>query len=232
MKLIVKCIILTLIITNSIYSQQEASRVITLFIENYPNKQNNFFDDYQARQLCDTINCYNLNIRPNIGIFSTYMGYLAISDDIGQITFPRKTIKKSINLLITPKIYPVFMFQNTIAYWEIPKDVSAKLYKIDKKKDKDTKLYYWNVTTKEIGSKRRVPLHTIVVFADPNYIYVPQGITLSTKSSQLILPTIFAKKDPNYTRNILFILTIKPFFSKLNKLFNERPLGYAMHITD
>jgi len=231
MKQIIICMILLFQVQYLSPQEEEAERIITLFIENYPNEKTSYID-FQSSEFCDMIGCSNLNLSPNFGIFSTYMGYLSMSDEIGQISFPRKTVKESINILVAPKVYPIFMFQNTVAYWEIPENTAAKMYKFDKKQDEDTGLYYWDVREKSIGPKRRVPLHTIVIFTDPKYLYVPQGVTVSTNNPQLILPTIFAKRDPKYIQNTLFILTIKPFFSKINKLFNERPLGYAMHITD
>lgn len=223
---------------------QKTDNIITFFIDEYPEDDNLILSEnkninknlsnQEIKKLCllfdKKTNCETIQFPFNYGIFATYAGYLALSDLNGQITFPRKTQKNSINLLITTKISPIFMLKNTIAYWEINDITQAKMYKIERKQDKETLKYYWDVQEKDAPKNNKIPIHTIIIFANPKSIYVPIGITPTKNNTQLVLPKIYAKKDINLIRNALFILTIKPFFSSIKKIYKERPLGYEMHI--
>lgn len=220
---------------------QQTSNIITFFIDEYPEindidsyLEKTHFSHEEMRSICLLLDkqrdCNSLEFPFNYGIFATYAGYLGLSDLNGQITFPRKTQKNSLNLLVTTKISPVFMLRNTIAYWEIKDHAPAKMYKLEKKQDHETKLFYWEVQEKNIPKNNKIPIHTIIIIANPDNIYVPIGITPTANSSQFILPKIYAKKDFSHIRNALFILNIRPFFSSIKQIHKERPLGYEMHI--
>lgn len=211
---------------------QDVGHLITFFITPYPDEKISTIDDFQADQLCNIINCHMLNLPINFGIFCTYLGYMTYSNYIGQVIFPRKTVKDSLNLLITNDIEPIFMLKNTIAYWKIFDDASAKMYKLDRKQDNETKLFYWNVQEKQLPKKNKIPLHTIIILANPDDIFLGSGIIQTTGGPQLVLPNIYIKYNKNYVSNALFTLSIKPFFSQIKKIYNERPIGYAEHIIE
>lgn len=195
---------------------QETEHIITFFAREYPTTN-------KTKKVS--------KIPINFGLFSTYAGYLAISDINGQIIFPRKTIKPSLNLLITDKVSPVFMLGNTIAYWQIDKDAQAKMYTIERKFDNQTQSYFWDVNEQESPKNNIIPLHTIIIFANPENIYVPTGITLTDDNPQLFLPNIYVKKEFAKVNNALFVLNIKPFFETLKKLYKISPLAHDSIIT-
>lgn len=225
-------------------NQESDHTTIIFFIREYPTISNNETPQlrHQGQELiCKNYEppypgakCETFDYPFTYGIFSTYGGNLAITDINGQTTFPRRTQKNAVDLLITDKIAPIFSIKNTIAYWEIDEDAKgAKFYSVDRKHDEETNLYYWDVREKDIPQDRRIGLHTITIFADPESIYVPVGITPTTDNPQLVLPNIYAKRnfDASYVNTTLFVLTIKQFFSQIRKIYKEFPLGYQILIT-
>jgi len=121
------------------------------------------------------------------------------------------------------------MFQATIAFWQLASQ-KAKMYKIEKKQDKETELYFWQVQERTLPESNHIPIHTITILADPKDIYVPLGLTLANKSNQVLLPDIYVKKSLDIIKNTLLVLTIKNFFSQIKKVYQDRPLGYRSHI--
>ena len=214
---------------------QKTDNVITFFIDEYPEASTNKTNQAEIKKICTVFDlktsCDGIEFPFYYGIFATYAGYLGLSDFEGQISFPRKTQQNSINLLVSNNISPVFMLGNTIAYWEIKDPSMAKMYKIEKKHDEELNIYYWNVQEKALPKNNRVPIHTIVIFANPESIFIPIGVTPTKPNSQFILPTIYAKNDYSHLKNSLFLLKIKPFFSSVKKLFKDIPLGHEMLIS-
>jgi len=207
-----------------------ATNIISFFLKEYPEKDNRDNVDKVIKECSILKNhfqtiCQSHNISHNFSVFSTYAGYLSMSNTNGQIVFPRKVINNAINLLVTNKISPVFMFGSTIAFWEI-QDPNAKMYYLERSQDKTTKLFFWETKEKPLPKSNRTPVQTIVILADPKEIYVPIGATLTRSSANLLLPDIYVRKNIDNLANILFVLNIKPFFSKTNQIFKEIPLGY------
>ncbi len=155
------------------------------------------------------------------GIFSTYWGYLALSNLNGQVTFPRKQAKEAVKLLITEKINPIMMLGATVHHWNLDHSVPAQLFSIEKKQDPETKLYYWNTQEIDLPKNNIIQLDTIVLFAKPNHMYVPTGITLSDKNPQLFLPDIYAKKTLNVIARALWVLTVKHFFGSMKRVLKK-----------
>lgn len=98
--------------------------------------------------------------------------------------------------------------------------------------DLETKLFYWNTTERKIPNSKQIPLHTIIIIGDSNDFEVPLGVSLASKSAQLVLPNIYIKPNRSYIKNAIFTLTIKPFFSTIKNIFKERPIGFAHQIID
>lgn len=199
----------------------ETDKIITLFLQEFPEQNN---DEITEPENCDEPKINLLN-----SVFATYAGYITNSDKNGQITFPRRTKNNSFNLLVTNQIYPIFMFQATIAFWQLASQ-KAKMYKIEKKQDEETELFYWQVQERDLPESKQVPIHTITILADPKEIYVPTGLTPTNKSNQVLLPDIYVKKNLDIIKNTLLVLTIKNFFSQIKKTYQERPLGYRSHM--
>lgn len=207
-----------------------STNIISFFIKEYPEKSETNNVDKVIKE-CSLLKrhfktiCQSFNVSHNFAVFSSYAGYLSMSNSNGQIIFPRKVINDSINLLVSNNIKPIFMFASNIAYWRI-QDPNSKMYFFERIKDKDTKLFYWKTTEKELPASKRIPVQTIIVFADPKEIYVPIGITPTKANANLILPDIYVKNDINTLNNLLFVINMKPLFSNTKQIFKQIPLGY------
>lgn len=161
------------------------------------------------------------------GIFSTYAGYVAMSNNDGQTTFPKKLVQPMLYLLITNKITPVLMAGNTIHHWEIA--APAKMYKVERLHNEFETLFYWNVQEVPTPETGRIPLEAITILAKPNNIYVPEGITLTNDNTNLLLPTIFVKKGININSNALYMLNIRQFFGQTHPAHKKETQSYLSH---
>ena len=148
------------------------------------------------------------------GIQAAYAGYITISDKNGQITFPRLQQNDTIHVLITPEIEPEFMMSPTlISHWITRHNRPAAYYEIARKKHKGLKTYYFDV--KKLTTPQEISLNTIIIFAHPDHITVPVGVSLNTYSTNFILPELQAQKV-NTIKNSLYTLSIKQYFEQIN----------------
>jgi hypothetical protein len=151
------------------------------------------------------------------GIYGSYFGYLSDSNTAGQLIFPRKHNDCSFKLVIAEKIEPLFMLENTINTWVIPEKISYAYYDIERKKDEKTNLYFWEVKKEELPHDRALPLNVITLIAKPEELYIPTGITVTTNTAQITLPTIFVKSTIHLANNALSIVPIRQFFESLSR---------------
>lgn len=171
-----------------------------------------------------------LTSQSNREIFSTYGGYLVVSNFNGQVTFPRMQQKTDFFLIVTEHIQPVFMIGNTIHHWEIPK-IPASFYSITRKQSKETKLFYWDVQPATQPKNNIIPINSIVLFAKPKNIIVPIGITITNDDPQLILPPVYVVKNNTNVIPALETLQVKQFFGTIhleNK--KENATYYSSHV--
>jgi len=156
------------------------------------------------------------------GIQASYLGYITISNKNGQISFPKKQQRDVMYLLVTPEVQPKFMISPTLIYdWVIKNDSPAAFYEITRKMNKELEIYFFDV--KKIDIPKEIPLNTITVYANPNEIEVPVGISLNSYSTNFILPDLQAKKIDT-VKNSLYTLSIKQYFEQINtENKNEMP---------
>ena len=164
------------------------------------------------------------------GIFSTYAGFLEASNIIGQTTYPLLHSKPFIYIIITPKITPIIMTANTIHHWEIEEPEHAAIYKAEFMKDPDTGLYYWDMQEAKLPSSPIIPAESVTIIADPTYIVVPTGITLTQESPHMIIPPLYVKKGINTSKETLYALNVRHFFGALHYLTNKQPTHYSIHL--
>jgi len=165
------------------------------------------------------------------GIFATYGGFLTVSDLNGEISFPRKTGKPIIYLLVTEQLTPIIMSANTIHHWELQEEESSKMYKFEKKWDDEFKVWYWDATQEPLPENNVIPLESITIFANPKFVYVPLGITMAKETPHLILPDIYIKNGLNLTQNALFILNLTHYFGSILPMYKKQPQSYSRHLT-
>ncbi len=195
--------------------------IITFFIRPYPFNQDPTTAELQAMLAKPgKVSLRMLRSRSDTktteGIFSSYWGYLAASDLNGQTFFPRKQQSDKINILITERITPIFMIGNTIHHWQIDQITPAELYSFSRIQDEKTKEYSWIVSKESLPENRRIQLDTIILFAKPKDMYIPQGTIPADANPNLILPPIYAKKTLNSLSPALWIIKMRQFFKPIS----------------
>lgn len=207
-----------------------ADPVITLFLREYPNDVNH------AQAVVNKLNkpgkiaqykTKQISNQPTVaGIFSTYAGYLTASSYNGQITFPRKHDKPLLYLVITPIITPIIMFANTIHHWQLEPTIPAALFTCERKNDETTGLAFWEVKQLAQPENNIIPLQALVLIAKPQNFYVPEGVTVTHETENLLLPDVYVKKGINKLKNALYILDLSHFFSPEQFLYKKELLNY------
>lgn len=166
--------------------------------------------------------------RHTAGIFMTYAGMLHASDWNGAVSFTRGQEKETLYLIVTPRITPILMNQATIHHWEIDPNITTAVFKVSRHKDSESEAFYWlTESVEKLPSGNIVPLESIVIFAKPEYIYIPTGITLTQKTSNFVLPDIYVKQGARVYGITLYVLTIKHFFKSAYGLEQHTPTSYT-----
>lgn len=238
-----KCLVLLAILTFVVnnYGVTNIDHIITFFIqpltidEETEAKKKETFDKLQHTLTTPGKVSYKIiksHITNITGILVTYRGYLVISNSLGQIMLPRFTQQPNLSVLITEKIEPVMMIGNTVHHWELAKNISAKMYSLERKQDAETKLVYWEYKESPLPVDSIIPLNTIVLLTKPKNIVVPLGITLTDINQQWVLPTLYATKNVNTIEPALSILKVRQFFGPINVIQKKiSDTNYASQIS-
>lgn len=220
MKLILRILTFSLLITQI---SLPVDSIITFFVQKYPYfkienhkkfdpatyskqlKQPSFFS-----QTMTNIVKFDSAIQ---GIMCLYGGTVATSDKNGQFVLTRNQQTPNIYFLVTKGIKPAYIIgPDTIHNWMIDPAQPTELYFIQFKQDDQLELYYFNVSKIELPKDNNIPLNTILFISDPKDIFIPLGATVTELSQNLILPTIYIKKDFCFINNSLYTLAIKQYF--------------------
>jgi hypothetical protein len=211
-----------------------ADEVITFFMKPYPIVADSEHAQYISNKLRQpgAIDRYMLHgiTKKDItsGIFSTYRGWLGLSNSNGQTTFPRKQEITTLYYLIADHITPNIITGNTIHHWELEPDTPAIMYQIEQQKDRFAGIAYWETSQVDIPEDRVIPEQAIVIFARPKDIYVPLGASLVREDKpNLVLPDIYVKKGINIESSTLYVLNIRQFFSPVTIQEKPRDNGYS-----
>jgi len=217
--------------------QLSADAVITAFFREFPTAPSTEHAEYTlkkslgntkklARTQLEGVVCRNLLA----GIWGTYAGFLELSNADGQLTFPRKHPEDTLSVIITPKITPIIMFEQTIHHWELAPDAPMALYRYKRKQDDETHRFYWQVTAIEKPANNIIPLDALVLLAKPSHIYVPEGITLTHETPSLLLPPLYVKRGFNLASNTLYLLNINHLFSHARSEHKKEALRLTTQI--
>lgn len=196
-----------------------ADAVITAFFRDFPADNSTEHAQYTidkslgstkklARTQLEAIVCRNLQA----GIWGTYAGFLELSNADGQLTFPRKHEDPSLLVIITPKITPIIMFEQTVHHWELEQGTPVAIYRYKRKQDNETHRFYWQVKKVAALKNAAIPLEALVLIAKPDHLYVPEGITMTHETPNLLLPPIYVKRGFNLVSNTLYLLNINHLF--------------------
>ncbi|HEV2600677.1 MAG TPA: hypothetical protein VGT41_00130 [Candidatus Babeliales bacterium] len=231
-----KSLWLTILTCLSVQHTLLCDEIITLFFQPYPlttidNSATSIVNQLkEPGQIAHHSINGTLQKHINSGIFVSYRGYITASDNNGQIVFPRKHPEPKITILITSKIVPVIKAYNTIEHWELDKGTPAAMYVAERKQDMPSELYYWDMKQVPLPNNKQLNREALIIFARPEDIYVPKGITLSKNMPNLILPDLFVKREIRISPNILYVLNIKHFFGPMGSIQKQLPSSYIKHI--
>jgi hypothetical protein len=186
---------------------------ITLFIEPYKeiktvvedatkkffNKPGSKFPKRQLKRM--------VPILKHTSFFASYAGYCTYSNEMGEITFPRKHPQDSVTLIITPKITPVILIGKTVNRFIIPESAPTALFEFTRKKDGDTA--YWEIAQKALPSSRIISPFALTLFGTPDQFEVSLESTVTLPGPDLVLPSIKATKHATDTPALLFLKVSK-----------------------
>ena len=151
------------------------------------------------------------------GIPIFYYGSFSYSPQNGIVMFNRMHENPQFYILVcaeknkTP-LEPIFMVKNTIHHFKVSPTASYEFFLVTKKYDETTKTYFWHVEKKPLPTDQQLPIETLVIFAYPSDIYLPEGISLTNDNAQAILPVIYVKHDHHQTENALAAIEVSYLF--------------------
>lgn len=211
-----------------------AKPIITFFFKPFPGEQKAPGAEKLKKKLQTPRGVAKLALRPLFegtgplvgGICSTYAGYFAFSDVNGQTIFPREHSEPLLYIVITRGVDPVVMLGYTVHHLEIQKDVPAVMYKLERKQDEETELYYWEIEQEDLPEDNVIPLDAITIFAKPHYFEIPTGVIPTEKSANLELPDIYVKPGLKKVLENLYSLNLMHYFSRVRLYMKKEPLQY------
>ncbi len=143
------------------------------------------------------------------GIFATYMGSVDTSDASGQISFLRRQLGDEVIFVVTRSLQPILSGPTTVHHFIVSKDAPVAYYRMVR----DTALSKWAVRKIKTPEDRVVPLTAIVLIAEPDQVVLPDESFITTKSPNLLLPTVYALKTLTPGINALHFLAVNRFFA-------------------
>ena len=167
-------------------------------------------------------------VRPGVGIYALYGGYITLSDRNGQILLPRLETEAQLTLIVTNRLTPILMAGNTIGYWQIPEHQPYAIYHYQQISDPETRSLLWNVSQGEELNDRRIPDTAIIIISPPDSIYIPLGASLTQPYPSLVLPDMYAKKSIDSNASALYLLNLRQFFGSFSVRLRQIPKGYVL----
>ncbi len=200
-----------------LHSSTQSPHIITLFVKDYPTTFSQTQPDVKVQTNSD-------------GIYFSYFGYVAATGIDGQVVFPRRHQKPSFTLIVTTDAQPVFMASNTIAFWQLHKNADYACYSIVKTQDAETKKWLWQVKKVSPPKNTELPVETIIVFANPEALYVPEGVTLSDSNQQLVLPPMYATQKIERPTASFKLLEVRNFFQSLGTTYKKEKIDVQSQV--
>ncbi len=167
---------------------------------------------------------------PIAGIYATYSGYITISDENGEIRFPRKHRDNSANIIVTQSIEPIPLFENTIQQWNLIPQEAAEMYGLVEVYDDKTKEYSWQTHRMNIPHDNKIPSSAIIILAKPKNIVIPSETVKTVKSANLMLPPVYVKKGINIMSQGVHTLTIRYLFRPVEQKIQQTPLQVSTQL--
>lgn len=208
-RIIITLLFLLLISAKNVAAKGYSPHMVTFFFKNYPTIEKDSFKKVPLKKQ-----------NPRAGIVVSYFGFMTTSDKSGEVMFPRRHQSSDFSLLVCDNPEPIFMLKNTIHHWQVKKHAKYAFYSIEREQDTHTKLFFWKVKKADLPKDKHLAVNTMVVFSDPDTLYVPEGITVTKNKPQLFLPPIYTKPNHSAAKNALAALEIRAFFDPINRVYN------------
>ncbi len=207
-----KIIYVFFLVSSQLHSVTKGPNVVTFFVKDYPTLHTFVHPDQSTKT-------------NRTGIYISYFGYIEATDHEGQVTFPRSHQKPNFTLIVSTDAQPIFMIGSTVGFWQLNEGAHYACYQIEKKQDTETKRWIWNIQKSTPPKNGQLSVDTILVFADPAAIYIPEGVTLTDNNHQLVLPPVYAKETIVLSEDALKVLEVKNFFQTLNNTHKKEKLA-------
>ena len=218
--------------------KRESPHVITLFMKPYeelealPQFQNsdaaskelkeNLFQDpfYIARTYLKGGFTYETDPR---GVYTLYAGYVDRVDLNRQATFPRLTEKDEIDVIVTRKIRPIIMEGNTVNFFLREEKAPIAYYRMKRHVNPNDKLNYWETTKLEKPTDKQISPSALIIFAEPDAIYIPTDLVIATPGANLVLPPIYATDKLEKDYSALSFVKVNHYFAPIEKVTKIAP---------
>ena len=106
------------------------------------------------------------------------------------------------------------MLSNTIHHWRIQEGVPFEVYRIIWSEDKDLKIPFISIKKQAVTAPFDIPLDGAVLVIDPADVTVREGCyELTKKTDNLVVPTVYIKRDNDKVAAALGALNTAAFFA-------------------
>jgi hypothetical protein len=150
------------------------------------------------------------------GVFAYYKGQVEISDSAGSISFPCLETEQSIPIVITEEIIPIIVSDNTPIKFVAANPLETSWYECKGKDVKREDFVEWTVSKYEPDSKREIPANALIIVSDPNQITFEKDPLVIAKSSNIIIPTLYANSGFAKGVYALYAMDVFNYYSPLN----------------
>ena len=228
-------------LSSATHQQFALGTIITFYLQKYPyfkkRKTDQQFIDHISKKVQQPGYLTGKIIKshtysPGVpGVMCMYAGHIALSDEKGQIVFPRLQNSENphVNLLVTKGLKPAYILAPATVYgWQIDPAQPTKMYHFQLKQNQETQLYYFEATEKTAPKNNGIPLDTIIIISEPENVFIPLGATITDYSSNLTLPNIYIKKEFCFIYNSFYTLAIKQYFRQTDATFQQEGLTVSM----
>ncbi|NBX78101.1 hypothetical protein EBQ93_01930 [bacterium] len=207
--------------------------IIGLFLQKYPTvvDTDDDFDEKISKPLMQPNYTNNPNQQPQDdnqntgvpGVVAIHQGYVSTSDYNGTLVFPRHQPNNSVIVAITPQITPIYMIgPSTVHHWEFIPEQPKAAYLCTFLEDEETHAYIWKVEKMDIPENNLIRnMPTIVLLTHPDLVYVPEGITMSVYSPNLLVPPVYIKQDSTLATDALYMPNRKMYFETIQKQYKQ-----------
>ncbi|MGC2310100.1 MAG: hypothetical protein WA432_00570 [Candidatus Babeliaceae bacterium] len=158
------------------------------------------------------------------GVYFLYAGMVARSDSNGQVTFPRKNTKETIDIIITRSILPVFLRGTIIHHFVVSEKGQADHYRLTHSSEKPP---LWQVEKLPLPMDRRISPLSLIIFAKPENIIIPEVDTITIPGPNLVLPFIYIKPSSMNSVNALTFLKVSKYFKPIKAYYRFTPERYG-----